>query len=123
MKTQQIMRKKIYVGAWCCVVFSLLFSVGEGLQLAPFTSLSVELSSTQFGVSPNYNVAFFEHGPIDIPTQFRKRNKRDFNDLELPSNPVSEKLTFRKISPTDFPEIGFRQAFKGQASGRAPPTN
>ena len=57
--------------AWC-------FSVGEGLRLTPFpaphdvqfdqeSSSSIDLSSQS---------AHYKYGPLDIPTQQQKRNKR-----------------------------------------------
>lgn len=121
MKKPHAIRRKLCFVAWWCVVVSLLFSVGEGLQLAPFASPDAESNSSQFGVSSNSNIAFFAHGPIDVPTQFRKRDKRDSNDLGLPPSPAGEELLSPWISAAKFQEIDDCKVLSFVAPGRAPP--
>lgn len=106
--------------AWWCVVGSLLFSVGEGLQLTPFAT-PVESKSSQIEAGSNLNTAFFVHGPIDVPVQFRKREKRDSNVLDLPPSPVVEDLLFHRTSAAVSHEPAFFQLLTLTAPGRAPP--
>jgi hypothetical protein len=121
MKKPRAIRRKLCFVAWCCVVVSLLFSVGEGLQLAPFTSPDADTNSSQFGVSSSSNIAFFAHGPIDVPTQFRKREKRDSNDLGLPPSAVGEEFLSPWISAAKFQKIDYCKVLSFAAPGRAPP--
>ena len=121
MKNPHAIRRKICFVAWCCVVVSLLFSVGEGLQLAPFASPDADSNPTQIGVRSSSNIAFFAHGPIDVPTQFRKRDKRESNDFELPPSPVGEELLSPWISSAKFQRIDYCKVLSFPAPGRAPP--
>lgn len=111
---------KVRFVAWSCVLLSLLFSVGEGLQLTPFAAPD-ESKSSQFEAGSNLDAAFFAHGPIDIPVQFRKREKRDFDVLDLPPSPVVEDLLLRRTPASISHELAFFQLLSFTAPGRAPP--
>lgn len=120
MKRSHTLSMKIRLCAWWCVVFSLLFSVGEGLQLTPFAG-PAESKSTQFKAGSNLDTSFFIHGPIDIPVQFRKREKRDFNVLDIPPSAAGEDLSFQRTSASISHEPAFFQLLTFTAPGRAPP--
>jgi hypothetical protein len=121
MKRRQTTFAKICLVAWCCVVTSLLFSLGEGMQLVPFSSSQFELPSSQV-VGSSHEVTSFEHGPIHIPIQLRKRTKRDFNDFELPSTPAYGHAVAIINSDMKFTQTEDGPGFKGEFLGRAPPT-
>ena len=120
MKRPPTISRKIGHIAWWCVVVSLLFSVGEGLQLTPFVAPD-ELKSSQSVVGSNPDTAFFAHGPIDVPVQFRKREKRDFIVLDLPPSSVVEGLPFRRTPASSSNEPLFFQVLTFVTPGRAPP--
>jgi hypothetical protein len=120
MTRRDAFSRKIKLAAWCCVVLSLLFSAGEGLQLTPFAAPH-ESESSQFEPGSKLDAAFFAHGPIDIPVQFRNREKRDFNVFDLPPSPVVEDLLFQRTSTLISHEPAFFQLLTFTAPGRAPP--
>ena len=120
MTRRHTLSTKIRFVAWCCVLLSLLFSAGEGLQLTPFAAPD-ELVSSQFEAGSNLGAAFFVHGPLDIPVQFRKREKRDFNVLGLPPSPVVEDLLLRRTPVSISHELAFFQLLTFTTPGRAPP--
>ena len=120
MKRPPTISRKIGHVAWWCVVVSLLFSVGEGLQLTPFVAPEVSTSSQSLAGS-NLDTVFFAHGPIDIPVQFRKREKRDSVVLDLPPSSVVEGLSFRRTPASSSNEPVFFQVLTFVTPGRAPP--
>jgi hypothetical protein len=120
MKRPPTISRRIGHVAWWCVVVSLLFSVGEGLQLTPFVAPDVS-DSAQSVAGSNADTAFFAHGPIDIPVQFRKREKRDFIILDLPPSPAVEGLSFRRTPASSSNEQVFFQVLTFVTPGRAPP--
>ena len=63
------------------VLGSLCFSVGEGLRLRPFP-VSTNLADTQ---TSEFTNKIAQYGPLDVPAQSQKRNKRQTVDFDRPS--------------------------------------
>ena len=58
------------------VITALCFSAGEGLRLTPFPiSALIGLNSDQT-VKPADHISKYKYGPLDVPTQHQKSNKR-----------------------------------------------
>ena len=121
MRRRRTRSRKLSLVAWWCVVVSLLFSVGEGLKLTPFSSAYSKSEACHFLASSNLKPAVFAHGPIDVPVQFRKREKRDFNDLALPANAGLEGSLTRKTPASALQKLTLSKLTTRAALGRAPP--
>ena len=65
------------------VIASLCFSVGEGLRLTPFPISALEASDTPQTINPATQISNHKYGPLDIPTQQQKRNKRQAVPLDF----------------------------------------
>ena len=67
------------------VLGSLCFSVGEGLQLKPFpvSNLTDLHDSKVPAYDPTNRIS--QYGPLDVPAQSQKRNKRQTVDFDCPS--------------------------------------
>jgi hypothetical protein len=66
------------------VIAALCFSVGEGLQLTPFplSSLATAKSADiQLTATASDQRTLHKYGPLDVPTQTQKRNKRQTVDI------------------------------------------
>lgn len=101
---------------WIAVISSLCFSVGEGLRLTPFP---IWASST---AKPVEQLSKHKYGPLDVPTQYVARNKRQAEPLDFLLSP-----TTREVAPT----LTYSTVFErreivsvlvvSQFAGRAPP--
>ncbi len=101
---------------WIAVITSLCFSVGEGLRLTPFP-----ISSST--AKPVEQISKHKYGPLDVPTQHSKRNKREAEPIDFLLPPTTRELA---------PAITFSTAVLehhevvsvlvvSQFAGRAPP--
>jgi hypothetical protein len=106
----------------CLVLANLLFSVGEGLQLRPFTSFPSAYESTaaialaELNTSPNAH----HTNPMET-TSLRKSEKRQSSPVEIPpvvANLDSHLRIFECLN-TALPR--FSSAFYSPTKGRAPP--
>lgn len=109
------------------IIGSLCFSVGEGLRLRPFpnpTSAQTEDSGTLKDAGESIQVSLSKYGPLDVPAQTQKRNKR--HTLELASSTFARtQLAFTSNSSSFLYEPDAEQSSPFVAShlGRAPPLN
>lgn len=66
------------------VIAALCFSVGEGLQLTPFplsTLATARSAEIQLTATASEQRSLYKYGPLDVPTQPQKRNKRQAVDI------------------------------------------
>jgi hypothetical protein len=66
------------------VIAALCFSVGEGLQLTPFplsTLATAKSADTQLAATASDQRSLHKYGPLDVPAQNQKRNKRQAVDI------------------------------------------
>jgi hypothetical protein len=110
---------------WIVVIASLCLSVGEGLRLTPFPvsdlarTQTTELprEATDFEGDP-----FSEYGPLDIPNQNQKRNKRQLIEFACPHlSAAREEPTYRSSLYKDEPVHRVFLQFVSRPAGRAPP--
>ena len=107
------------------IVGSLCFSVGEGLRLRPFPTLSPPADSWAVkGAETSSEVSLAKYGPLDVPAQVQKRSKR--YAVELTSGAVA---TTRPAFASTFERSRYHTepiaalSFSAPHSGRAPPLN
>ena len=107
------------------VIGSLCFSVGEGLRLTPFpisALTKVESRTTQLTAGAADQISNSEHGPLDVPTQNQKRNKRQAVTLDYPpTSYTSEIPTSGHSSDAPEPFDIVSALVLSQSAGRAPP--
>lgn len=113
---------------WIVVIGSLCFSVGEGLRLTPFpisALIGVEARKTPptvKTVKAADQISNHKYGPLDVPTQNQKRNKRQAVPVDCPPTSNTCELT------TALHSSASRERFEivsvlvmSQSAGRAPP--
>lgn len=69
------------------ILVALCFSIGEGLRLTPFpvSALTIkEASDRQFALKASQQVSVYKYGPLDVPPQNQKRNKRNIAEFMCP---------------------------------------
>jgi hypothetical protein len=103
-----------------CIIASLLFSVGEGLRLTPFSTKTVHCAQVQLEVDSTLN-AVVEHGPVAEPTPASKRSKRQLTDVEFsPSVQIFEVIPRHPV--VDFDQLlSFTATRPLFVADRAPP--
>jgi hypothetical protein len=76
------------------IKLALCFSVGEGLRLSPFpVPLFEEYLYAQFSVTNGADkTSLSQYGPLDVPAQSQKRNKRQVLKLAGPAAIGTEDL-------------------------------
>jgi len=107
------------------VIGSLCFSVGEGLRLTPFpisALIGVEPRNTALTAKAADQISNHKYGPLDVPTQNQKRNKRQAVPVDCP--PTSNTCA----APTALHSSANHEPFEivsvlvmSQSAGRAPP--
>lgn len=103
-------------------LIALCFSVGEGLRLTPFpVSAQLDPAST-LTTSGNTPLRAGQYGPLAVPTQLQKRDKRLAFDLPDPVStysyePFARSFPAAEYQPTTVVSV-FPVAFP---SDRAPP--
>lgn len=110
------------------IVACLCFSVGEGLQLRPFTSnarAKCEATNTQFQATALYEISLRKYGPLDVPTRTHNRGKRLAIDYGNPPLQNIRELTALQVL---LPDVGGPSGIvsllrESHLSGRAPPSN
>ena len=109
------------------VLVALCFSIGEGLRLTPFpvATLTIdETSDRQFSAQASPEVALYKYGPLDIPPQNQKRNKRSIVDFVCPPSGIVRKLPTCLDGSCDQPaEPVLSALFVSRLSGRDPPSS
>ena len=68
------------------VIASLCFAVGEGLRLTPFpiaSLIGVGATETPLSIKSADQFSSHKYGPLDVPTQHQKRNKRQAVPLDF----------------------------------------
>lgn len=107
------------------IKLALCFSVGEGLRLSPFPvpffegSIYAHLSVTN---APD-KTSLSQYGPLDVPAQSQKRNKRQGLKLAGPASLETQDLIPESLgfSGGDLLDAVFSPSVPRPA-GRAPPT-
>jgi hypothetical protein len=107
------------------VIASLCFSVGEGLRLTPFPTSHVsrvEARNTPLTAKASDQISSHKYGPLDVPTQMQKRNKRQAAAFDVPpSSFTSEVLIPSYSAPTHETFDIVAVPVVSQFAGRAPP--
>jgi hypothetical protein len=108
------------------VLVALCFSIGEGLRLTPFPGAALtidEASDRQFSAKASPEVALYKYGPLDVPRQNQKRNKRHIVDFVSPPSGIVRKLPGCVYGPDDQQSSHVGSAlFVSRLSGRDPPS-
>ena len=107
----------------CFVVANLLFSVGEGLQLRPFGSLSASHSTSAPAVTDVNGFPSTHHlNPMEA-TAIRKSDRRNNAPIEIPPviNSFDSHISLDQCADAATPSS--RPSFYLPAKGRAPPLN
>ena len=103
---------------------ALCFSVGEGLRLTPFPvsqSEQVDPASAP-SVARTSQTSVHTYGPLDVPTQAQKRNKRFAIDLFEPvSSYTNQSFTSSEYSVEYRSSTVASLLLVALPSGRAPP--
>lgn len=107
------------------VIASLCFSVGEGLRLTPFpisTVIGVEARDTSLTIKASNQTSTHKYGPLDIPAQHQKRNKRQAVPLDFLVTENSYAIpTALRFSATREPADIVSVLLVCQSAGRSPP--
>ena len=107
------------------VIASLCFSVGEGLRLTPFpisALVEVEARDTPLTIKTSGQISNHKYGPLDVPAQHQKRNKRQAVPLDfLPTANARAILIALHFSATPEPSNIVSVLVVSQSAGRAPP--
>jgi hypothetical protein len=110
---------------WIVVVGSLCFSVGEGLRLTPFPIsdlIGVEARNTPLTTKASDQISNYKYGPLDVPTQMQKRNKRQAAAFDVPpSSHTCEVPTFSYFAHRHQIFAIVSVPVVSQSAGRAPP--
>lgn len=108
------------------VLVALCFSIGEGLRLTPFPVSALTTDNTsdpRLGARSSEEVSLHKYGPLDVPTQNQKRNKRPVVDFVCPPIGVAHELPAYVSSSTDGgPVRVVSLLFASRPAGRAPPS-
>jgi hypothetical protein len=108
------------------VLVALCFSIGEGLRLTPFPvfGLTTDITSDpQLGANGSQELSLYKYGPLDVPTQKQKRNKRPVVDFVCPPTDIARDLpTYLSRSTDHGPVRVVSSLFRSRAAGRAPPS-
>jgi len=114
------------LGLWlrvvvCLVIANLLFSVGEGLQLRPFSSIPANELSQAFASADSGTAPYAQHvNPIEM-TRVRKSEKRQSTPIDLPPLGLSFATHLNAVySFADAPSF-VSSASHSPSTGRAPP--
>lgn len=107
------------------VVGSLCFSVGEGLHLTPFPIsqlIRVAASETTLTTQGSDRISDYTYGPLDVPRQIQKRNKRQAVtfDVPLPSHTCDVPASFCLAQSHERSDI-VSVLVVSHSAGRAPP--
>lgn len=85
------------------IIGSLCFSVGEGLRLTPFPLLSqTQDAGAAADLSSSTRSSLAKYGPLDVPTQTQKRNKRSVVDLAAGLRTETEPLFVSTICSSEY---------------------
>ena len=92
---------------------ALCFSAGEGLRLRPFPTIPDQ---------PEIEQKLSQYGPLNVPVQNQKRNKRQTVEFAVPASPgihaaAASLFSLVDDKTTNGPSI----LFVARPSGRAPP--
>lgn len=108
------------------VLVALCFSIGEGLRLTPFpvSTLTIDQESDrQFAVKASQEISLYKYGPLDVPTQTQKRNKRHTVEFVCPPSGIIRKLPTRVNNGCDLQGSHVVSArFVTRLAGRDPPS-
>jgi len=107
----------------CLIVANLLFSVGEGLQLRPFGSLSASPSTAAPAVTDIDGFPSTHHlNPMEA-TAIRKSDRRNHAPIEI--TPVINSLDshISLVQSANASILSSSRLFYSPAKGRAPPLN
>lgn len=125
-KFARSMRTRFVTTIVSLVVFvALCFSVGEGLRLTPFpiSALNQVETADQQLRNTTHESARYKYGPLDVPTQNQKRNKRQTVDFACPSTDVTRHVpTYLQFASNQEPTQVVPSLFISRPAGRAPPS-
>ena len=107
------------------VVASLCFSVSEGLRLTPFpisALVRVDTKDAPATIKASDQISNHKYGPLDVPTQHQKRNKRHAVPLDflLTANSCANPTPLRFSATREHSDI-VSVLVVSQSAGRAPP--
>ena len=108
----------------CLVVANLLFSVGEGLQLRPFTSFpsahefTPAIALADLSTSPNAH----HINPMET-TRVRKSEKRQSPPIDIPPVAVNLDSLITAVESLNTAPPSLSSAFYSPTKERAPPLN
>ena len=107
------------------IKLALCFSVGEGLRLSPFpVPLFEDYFYAQFSVTNGADkTSLSQYGPLDVPAQSQKRNKRQILKLAGPATVGTEAWVpeSSNFSNSDSLDVASKPSVPRPA-GRAPPS-
>ena len=105
------------------IIGSLCFSVGEGLRLTPFPQLSqTQETGAATDLSSSTRSSLYKYGPLDVPTQTQKRNKRSTVDLAAGLRTETEPLFVSTVCSSVYEDDELiHLARVAPPPGRAPP--
>jgi hypothetical protein len=118
----QLMPSVVLIG----VIASLCFSVGEGLRLTPFpvsALIRAEEPNVLLDVKASHGTSLYKYGPLDVPTQNQKRNKRHTVDFACPPTIGAREIPhYLSLSVAHEPFDIVSVRFVSRPAGRAPPS-
>lgn len=106
------------------VIASLCFSVGEGLRLTPFplSALTRTEAANVLLEAKADQISLHKYGPLNVPTQNQKRNKRQAIDFACPTIVSSREIANHLYQSADLEPLDIVSAlFVSRPDGRAPP--
>jgi len=106
----------------CLVVANLLFSIGEGLHLRPFSSISTVNEFSQALAAADSGTTTDAHhlNPMET-TRVSKSEKRQSTPIDLPPMIFSFEAHSNVVNSFQRAPSSFGSASNSQSSGRAPP--
>lgn len=108
------------------VIASLCFSVGEGLRLSPFPIsilTSADTANVLLGAEISDQILLHRYGPLDVPTQTQKRNKRQVVHFACPPTVGAREIPhYLSLSVAHEPFDIVSVSSVSRPAGRAPPS-
>ena len=106
------------------IIGALCFSVGEGLRLTPFpvSTLTQTHAANIIDDRAPENTSLTKYGPLDVPAQTQKRNKRQVVDFACAAAAATYQVVLAPAFLSGYKSVDVRSVlFIARPSGRAPP--
>ena len=111
----------VTVAMLAVIIGSLCFSVGEGLRLTPFPLLAGTQDAAA-DLSSATRSSLSQYGPLDVPTQTQKRNKRSVVEVASGPHAQSQPLVVAIVCSSEYEaDVLNPLALIAPPSDRAPP--